>query len=274
MWWTLCCPLGAQLPPASSTPQLTTALPASFLAFAYHAGFLEAVEDAGLRVRCVFGTSAGALAGALYAAGHPPRDVASILSSRPPASYLSLHGRAWRGVFRLDGAVERLRELLPATFEELRMPLAVGVVDASGQHRALCSGPLPHAVAASFAIPGLFVPVSVPGADGGPFADGGVADRVGLALFERTPLRGGSLCGAGGGSAAATTLVHLIERSSRFSGADEVGDPAAVVVRSPRAAQSLWALPDFQVQRDTARARTARALAAQGARGRAGALAR
>lgn len=34
------------------------------------------------------GTSAGALTGALYAAGYKPSDVASILSERTPLSYL------------------------------------------------------------------------------------------------------------------------------------------------------------------------------------------
>lgn len=222
---------------------------ASFLAFAYHAGFLAAVEDAGLRVGGVMGTSAGALAGALYAAGHSPADVASILSERPPASYLTAHGRAWRGIFRLDAAIERLSQLLPATFEELRCPLAVGVVDAAGLHRTLSSGPLPSAVAASFAIPGLFVPIYVPGLDGGPFADGGVADRVGLAPYRRAVV-----------PTTRRTLVHLIERSSRFSGADDVEEGGVIVVRSPRAAQSLWRLKDFGEQQAAARARAAEAL--------------
>ena len=40
-------------------------LSSGFLAFANHAGFLQAVEDAGLDVRGVMGTSAGALSGSV-----------------------------------------------------------------------------------------------------------------------------------------------------------------------------------------------------------------
>lgn len=63
----------------------------------------------------------------------------------------------------LDPVVERLRQLLPATFEELPVPLAVGVVDHSGKHVLIRSGPLPEAVAASAAIPMIFSAVDIPG---------------------------------------------------------------------------------------------------------------
>ena len=70
----------------------------------------------------------------------------------------------WKGgVLTLDPVVERLRQLLPATFEELPVPLAVGVVDQSGKHVLIRSGPLPEAVAASAAIPMIFSAVDIPG---------------------------------------------------------------------------------------------------------------
>lgn len=50
-------------------------LSSGFLAFAYHAGFLEAVSDAGITVRGVMGTSSGALAGSLFCAGYSPLEV-------------------------------------------------------------------------------------------------------------------------------------------------------------------------------------------------------
>lgn len=71
----------------------------------------------------------------------------------------------WKGgVLTLDPVVERLRQLLPATFEELPVPLAVGVVDQFGKHVLIRSGPLPEAVAASAAIPMIFSAVDIPGA--------------------------------------------------------------------------------------------------------------
>ena len=53
-------------------------LSSGFLAFAAHAGFLAAVEDVGIKVRGVMGTSSGAITGALYAAGYTPMQ-ASLL---------------------------------------------------------------------------------------------------------------------------------------------------------------------------------------------------
>lgn len=61
------------------------------------------------------------------------------------------------------GVVNRLKDLLPPTFEQLGTEFAVGVVDSQGRHRLVDSGPLPEAVAASVAIPYLFEPVKIPG---------------------------------------------------------------------------------------------------------------
>ena len=78
----------------------------------------------------------------------------------------------WKGgVLSLDPVVERLRQLLPATFEELPVPLAVGVVDQSGKHLLIRSGPLPEAVAASAAIPMIFSAVDIPATTPGEKAD-------------------------------------------------------------------------------------------------------
>lgn len=159
-------------------------LSSGFLAFAHHAGFLQAVEDAGLSVGGVMGTSAGALTGALYAAGHSPAAVARELSAVPPIRYLR-PAWPWRGVASLAGVVDRLRDLLPPTFEDLPTEFCVGVVAADGRHVLLDSGPLPEAVAASAAIPGLFAPLAIAGAPHpGPFRDGGVVDRTGLRAWR------------------------------------------------------------------------------------------
>lgn len=72
---------------------------------------------------------------------------------------------------------------------------------------------LPQAVAASAAIPVLFVPVHIPGRNDGPFIDGGKADRVGLDPWLRH-------CEETGKPIAPMTICHVIARSTRFSGRD------------------------------------------------------
>lgn len=63
----------------------------------------------------------------------------------------------------LEGVVERLRELLPPTFDGLEKDFAVGVVTEDGRHVLIDQGPLPEAVAASAAIPFVFANVDIPG---------------------------------------------------------------------------------------------------------------
>ena len=84
-------------------------LSSGWLGFALHSGVIQAIEDAGLRVSAVMGTSSGALAGSLYAAGYSPTAVARELSRVPPIRLLRRNARTWEGFFVLDGVVNRLR---------------------------------------------------------------------------------------------------------------------------------------------------------------------
>ncbi len=216
-------------------------LSSGFLAFARHAGFLTAVEEVGLSVDGVCGTSSGALVGALWAAGMPAREVLTELGSRRPISWATPHAAVWRGAFRLDAVVSRLREWLPATFEGLKRPFGVGVV-ASGRHRLLHAGPLPEAVAASCAVPGLFAPVEVAGER---LSDGGAVDRLGLEPWRQF-------------RPACRPLVHLVDRSAGAAAPIPLGD--AWVVRSPRSGASLWSLGDLQAAFEVSRALALRTL--------------
>ena len=63
------------------------------------------------------------------------------------------------------------------------------------------------------------------GQAGGPFKDGGLADRTGLVAWRKrreAQARAGKAAPAGAAPVTPAALVHLIARSSRFSGADDV----------------------------------------------------
>lgn len=206
-------------------------LSSGFLAFARHAGVLSAVDEAALPVDAVVGTSSGAMVGALWAAGHAPEVIMAELAARRPLARLRPSATPWRGALALDGVVEHLARLLPPRFAGLRLPLAVGVVDARGQHRLITEGPLPEAVVASCAMPFVFTPVSV---DGVPYADGGAADRLGLAAWRawRGPSR--------------RALAHHVRRTR---GVDVAADLDGVtVVQTPRSGASFWSLGDWPAQ--------------------------
>lgn len=127
-----------------------------------HIGVLKVLEEAGLRVDMVAGTSVGALVGAVYAAGNLARleaearaitltDVPLLLS---PAWSLS-------GLFSGKNALEMLSELLGCErFEDLPIPFAAVSCDLNSSSRVtFTAGLLREAIRASISIPAVFTPV-------------------------------------------------------------------------------------------------------------------
>jgi NTE family protein len=149
-----------------------------FFGFYAHAGMLAALESQGLRPAAVAGSSAGGLVAGAWAAGLGAEAIAEALLALRRADF-------WDpapGLGLLRGTLfrRRLEALLPvATFETCRVPLSLSVFDLRARRtRVLRSGALAPAIHASCAVPLLFHPVSI---DGRLLADGGIADRPGLA---------------------------------------------------------------------------------------------
>ena len=207
-------------------------LSSGFLAFARHVGVLRALEKSGVTVDGVCGTSSGALVGALWAAGLDSSVIEERLSAQAPISMMRLHLQPWRGLFSMAAVVDQLREWLPPTFEDLDRPFGVGVVDTDGRGRVLHAGPLPEAVAASCAIPFVFMPICV---DGLLFRDGGVVDRTALQPWRA--LRGHR-----------PTLLHVVDRTGGAPiEADGIPEDV-VVIRTRRSGARFWSLGDFTGQ--------------------------
>lgn len=100
-------------------------LSSGFLAFARQVGVLEAVEDCGIGIHRIVGTSSGALAGAMMAAGYSSKDIGRELSCRRPIDYLRPPSprRIRSGLFSLDGLIRHLNNILPKDFKDLKHPL-------------------------------------------------------------------------------------------------------------------------------------------------------
>ena len=105
-------------------------LSSGFLCFSSHAGALQALEAAGLTdsQSAVVGVSSGALAAAMLAAGRSATDIGEQLSAQRPIKLVRPTITPWRGLCSTRALERRMRELLPATFEELERPLALGVL--------------------------------------------------------------------------------------------------------------------------------------------------
>jgi NTE family protein len=143
-----------------------------------HVGVLQVLAREGLAPIAVAGTSMGAIIGALYAAGVSPDRLLESLDLLDLRALLGLARINLRpdSVLSADPFEARLREVLPATFEELTLPFAAVATDLlSGDRVVLTGGDLPLAVRASMSLPVVFEPVRLGDAL---LVDGGVVDPI------------------------------------------------------------------------------------------------
>lgn len=220
-------------------------LSSGFLAFARHVGVVAALRQAGEVPDAIVGTSSGAVVAALVCAGVDPLAALTPLVAAPPWRAMRLSSQPWRGLFEAAGLRAMLYTHLPERFEDLPVPLAVGVVGPGRRHALLTQGPLVPAVLASCAMPGIFAAVDVQGTR---WADGGAADRLGLQKWRQwRPGR--------------QAWVHRVRRSA---GVDLHEDRSGTVwIESPRSGASFWSLGDFAGQVRETQALARQVIAAQ-----------
>ncbi|HEY1909196.1 MAG TPA: patatin-like phospholipase family protein [Myxococcaceae bacterium] len=156
----------------------TLVMSSGFFGFFAHTGVVTVLEEQRLRPARIAGSSAGALVGALWGAGIPAAGIRDELLGLRREDFWDL----WPGLGLLRGGLFRalLERVLPVrTFEECPVPLALSVWDVLARKTAVLErGPLAPAIHASCALPVLFHPVRH---GGRLYADGGIADRPGLA---------------------------------------------------------------------------------------------
>jgi NTE family protein len=142
---------------------------------AAHAGVLKVFEEEGVEVGCISGTSAGAVAGALWAAGRTADQVSEFFRETKifQASSFSL---LKPGLLDSEDYVPWLESALgDTTFESLEVELFVTVTDLlQGRWTVFDSGPVVPAVQASAAVPMIFTPVEI---GDGLYADGGILNN-------------------------------------------------------------------------------------------------
>ncbi|MFG1603217.1 patatin-like phospholipase family protein [Actinoplanes sp. NPDC049265] len=141
-----------------------------------HIGVLEVLEKAGLEPAILTGTSAGALVGALYAAGATAAEISAHAHSLRWAR-LVRPARTRKALFDTRHLAAFLDELLDGRdFDQLIRPFAAVACDlTTGARVVMRDGPVSTAVLASAAIPGVFPPVM---RDDRMLVDGGLVDMV------------------------------------------------------------------------------------------------
>lgn len=178
--------------PASASPTFALALGGGGARGLAHIHVIETLDELGIRPTAIAGSSIGAIMGAGMAAGIRGTEIHAfareILGRRAEVA-----SRMWRarpssfseffkgGISVSQFNVERvlaafMPEKIPATFEELAIPLQVTATDYFGHCLHVCdSGDLISALGASAAIPALFKPVR---RDGRLLIDGGIYSPV------------------------------------------------------------------------------------------------
>ncbi len=148
-----------------------------------HVGVLLALEEAGVRVDYISGTSAGAIVAACYAAGMSPQALRAF-SAR--LAWLRLLRPVWpkRGLFSFRGLTGLLtRHLGDLRFEDLHIPCAIAVTDVeNGAARYISSGRLFPVVQASCSVPGAIAPVALEDCLAG---EGGITNMLPAAVLRR-----------------------------------------------------------------------------------------
>ncbi|MCM1151235.1 MAG: patatin-like phospholipase family protein [Alistipes sp.] len=203
----------------------------------YHIGVLEALEEAGIPIDCVAGTSMGSIVAAMYAAGYSPAEMRAIVSSGAvkewvsgridPIRYMSYYRQMGRRPsllsfrFDLNNPGRKFRvptNLISSTqidmaFAELFAPASAAAqgdfdrlmvpflcVASDMNHRApavLRRGDLSEAVRSSMSIPLVFKPVP---RDSMLLYDGGIYDNYPWRPLDeafRPALLVGSICTKG-----------------------------------------------------------------------------
>ena len=154
----------AEQPALSHPPAIGIALGGGFARGIAHVGVLKVLEEEGIPIHAVAGTSVGALIGACYCSGLSPADMEELAHKTRFTSFarwtLSRCGFASN-----DRMVPYLtRTLKCKNFEQLRIPLGVTATDFNtGEGVVFQSGSIIDPVRASCSYPGMFLPIEIGG---------------------------------------------------------------------------------------------------------------
>ncbi len=155
---------GKAVAPSPHAPAIGLALGGGFARGIAHIGVLRVLEEEGIPVRVMTGTSVGALIGACYCSGLTLEEMEGVARSVRFTTFarwtVSRYGFASND--RMAAFLDRTLKV--RTFEELRIPLGVTATDFNtGQGVVFHSGSIVDPVRASCAYPGMFLPVEIRG---------------------------------------------------------------------------------------------------------------
>ena len=181
-----------------------------------HVGVLKAIEEMGIPVDFIAGTSMGAIIGGMYASGYSADEIRQILvemdweramRDKPDRELRTMRSKELEAQFLIpyrmglnDGGIQLPlgliegqhldqvlhRILMPVVgihqFDDLPIPFHAVATDlVTGDEVVMSSGSLPNALRASMSVPGVFAPVSI---DGRLLVDGGMSNNLPVSVVR------------------------------------------------------------------------------------------
>lgn len=136
-----------------------------------HLGVVHVLQKTSFHIRGIAGSSAGALVGALVAAGYDEQTIQQEFDALELSRIFQRRSGDTPSILGLAGMETLLKKLLgERRFDELEMPFAATAVDLkTGKSVFLQNGSVRDAVMASIALPGFFPPREI---DGSLYIDG------------------------------------------------------------------------------------------------------
>ena len=172
-------PVVAEVVPApkpTRPPRVALALGGGAARGFAHIGVIQVLEENGIHVDLVTGTSAGSLVAAMYASGRNGKELETIALNMDESA-LTDWSFPGRGMIRGTALADYVRaQVGNRSFDQMKMPLGIVATDLDSGHPILFRrGDVGTAVRASSAVPAVFQPVKLGTHE---YVDGGLTSPV------------------------------------------------------------------------------------------------
>jgi NTE family protein len=141
-----------------------------------HIGVLKGLDELGVTIQVMAGTSAGSIVGSLYAYGFSPDEIISeVLATKLFRSMRPAW--TWTGLLSLEVLGSTIAKLIPENnFNALKIPMIIAATEIrKGRPEYFREGDLIPAILASCCIPAVFNPIQINGCS---YVDGGLMDNL------------------------------------------------------------------------------------------------
>lgn len=145
---------------------------------AVHIGVLQALQENGMIIKSISGTSAGAIVAALYAFGKSPKEIEKIILDLKWSSVLGVTFSKYGFLSNKKMGRFIKKHIGAKNIEDAKIALSIVAADiTTGEKVTLMQGDVAKAIMASTCVPGIFVPVEI---QSRLLVDGGIVENVPL----------------------------------------------------------------------------------------------